>query len=163
METAQRLRALGCSSRESRSHSQPPGGVPQLSVTPVLGALMPSSGLHGHQAPRWCRYACKQNTCTHEIEITKLENKASEYKTMVLVILKKNVIYLILNTWGWLWPLILTCLLTPVSTGDWCGIWSSNDANISILSFPVKLFIHKAACLKNAGISPLGNRAWHQS
>ena len=55
-QTAQRLRSTGCSSRGPRFNSQHPHGSSQVSVTPVPGDLIPSSGLHGHQAHTWCTY-----------------------------------------------------------------------------------------------------------
>lgn len=43
-------------------------GSSQSSVTPVPGDLMPSSGLYGHQAHKWYRHTCTQDTRTHKIK-----------------------------------------------------------------------------------------------
>lgn len=49
---------LGLIPKQPLGSSQPP-------VTAVLGDLVPSSGLHEHQAQTQCRRACRQNTHAH--------------------------------------------------------------------------------------------------
>lgn len=36
-------------------------------LTPVLAELMPSAGLHVHQAHMWHKHTCRQNTYPHKI------------------------------------------------------------------------------------------------
>lgn len=55
-EIAQLLKTACCSCRDSGFNSHQPHGGLQLSITAVLGDLMPSSGLHGHLAHIWCTY-----------------------------------------------------------------------------------------------------------
>lgn len=45
-----------CSCRRPRFGSQHPYGGSQPSLSPVPTDLMPSSGLHGHQAHTWCTH-----------------------------------------------------------------------------------------------------------
>jgi hypothetical protein len=54
-------------------------GSPHPSVTPVPGHLMPSSGLCGHQAHKWYRHTCRQDTHTR-----KTGCKETLYETTVL-------------------------------------------------------------------------------
>jgi hypothetical protein len=66
-QVAQCLRALAALPEDLGS--QHPHGNSQLFVTPVLGNLMPSSGLFWHQEHKWCTDIHAAKIFTHVYKI----------------------------------------------------------------------------------------------
>lgn len=66
-ETAQKLRALACSSKRLWFSSQHPPSTSQLSVTPVPEDLMPPSGLCRYCTPMVNRHRHWQSDCKHKL------------------------------------------------------------------------------------------------
>lgn len=52
------VKSIVCSSRQPKFNSQPPAGGSHPYITPVLGDLAPTSGLHGH-----CTHMVHEHTC----------------------------------------------------------------------------------------------------
>ena len=61
------IKSIGCFPIGPGINSQHLHGGSQASVTPVLGNLMPSSDLHGHQAHKWCTDTHAGKTHTHTV------------------------------------------------------------------------------------------------